>query len=262
MTKKGNTNTAKSNRSKNATRKASSRRSTKKAQPKKKKGKAARVFIYALAVAALGGGGFLVYDRVKKRRQSASNVKPENKNSLNNPIIIHNNMLPASNATGNNTPLTVVFNPVSLAKQLYTAAQAKNLGHVLAVLKQIKSVPDYSSVNDYYKKQGFIAKTIVTDLLSYAFQKDESAKAQLKNEFLRMGLKVNASGSWSLQGIRLYKDLITIRETIVTDSQNNKIPVRRNTILGDEVEVSNGMTWFKSIDNSILKVPSQDVKFT
>jgi hypothetical protein len=261
MAKKRNINTAKSNRSKNATRKAPLRRSTKKVQPKKKNGKAARVFIYALAVAALGGGGFLVYDRVKRRRQSSSVVKPEGKSSSNSPIVIHNNVLPASNA-GNNATLTVVFNPVSLAKQLYTAAQAKNLGNVLTVLKQIKSVPDYSSVNDYYKKQGFIAKTIVTDLLSYAFQKDESAKAQLKNEFLRMGLKVNASGSWSLQGIRLYKDLITIRETIVTDSQNNKIPVRRNTILGDEVEVSNGMTWFKSIDNSILNVPSQDVKFT
>ena len=35
---------------------------------KTKKGvKPARVFIYALALAALGGGGFSVYDRIKKR---------------------------------------------------------------------------------------------------------------------------------------------------------------------------------------------------
>jgi hypothetical protein len=256
MAKKRNTTTAKTSSTNTRGSKA------RKVQPKKRNSKAARVFIYALAVAALGGGSFLVYDRLKRRKQSGAGVKPQDKNSPNSPIVINNNVLPASNAAGNNSTLTVVFNPVSLAKQLYTAAQAKNLGNVLSVLKQIKSVADYSSVNDYYKKQGFISKTIVTDLLSYAFQKEDAAKAQLKNEFLRMGLKVNASGSWSLQGIPRYKDLITIRETMVTDSQNNRIPVRRNTILGDEVEVSNGMTWFKSIDHSVLSVPSQDVKYT
>ena len=77
-----------------------------------------------------------------------------------------------------------------------------------------------------------------------------------------MGLKVSSTGTWSLQGIRLYKDLITIRETVVIDARNNRIPVRKNTILGDELEVANGMTWFKSIDNSVLKVPTQDVKYT
>jgi hypothetical protein len=133
---------------------------------------------------------------------------------------------------------------------------------VILLLKQIKSVQDYSSVNDYYKKQSFISKTIVNDLLEYAFKSSEASKEQIRNEFLRMGLKVSGAGTWSLQGIRLYKDLITIRETIVTDSQNNRIPVRRNMILGDEMQVANGMTWFKSIDNSILKVPSQDVKYT
>jgi len=130
------------------------------------------------------------------------------------------------------------------------------------ILKQLKSVSEYSAVNEYYKKQSFISKTIVTDLLEYAFKGNEAAKVQIRNEFLRIGLKVSSTGTWSLQGIRLYKDLVTIRETVVTDAQNNRIPVRRNTILGDELEVANGMTWFKSIDNSILKVPTQDVKYT
>jgi hypothetical protein len=117
-------------------------------------------------------------------------------------------------------------------------------------------------VNEYYKKQGFISKTIVNDLLEYAFKSNEAAKVQIRNEFLRIGLKVSSTGTWSLQGLRLYKDLITIRETVVTDSRNNRIPVRRNTILGDELEVANGLTWFKSIDDSILNVPTQDVKYT
>jgi hypothetical protein len=46
----------------------------------------------------------------------------------------------------------------------------------------------------------------------------KSAKVQIRNEFLRIGLKVSSTGTWSLQGLRLYKDLITIRETVVTDS--------------------------------------------
>jgi hypothetical protein len=303
----------------------------KKGQAKKKNGvKPGKVFIYALALAALGGGGYLVYDRIRRKKAAEQNQIPADNNS---DTIIINNSLPASyssftskmlTSASDNFPLKrgsrgsrvtilqqalskttpsilidgifgpqtagalktagyseivdeslfnkitgaangniqVIFNPSLLASSLYKAAQNKNLGEVLIALKQIKSVSNYSSVNDYYKKQSFISKTIVTDLLEYAFKSSESAKDQIRNEFLRMGLKVSSSGTWSLQGIRLYKDLITIRETVVTDSQNNRIPVRRNTILGDEVEVANGMTMFKSIDDNILKVPTQDVKYT
>lgn len=292
--------------------------------------KPGKVFIYALALAALGGGGFLVYDKLKKKRQAAQDEIPNNASDT----IIINNSLPVSysnsgsrlissgSSASDNFPLkrgsrgarvsilqqalkkttpsiavdgqfgpktaaalksagypevvdesafnkitggsamTIVFNPASIATALYKSAQANDLTGVLMALKQIKSVSDYTSVNERYKKQAFISKTIVTDLLEYTFKMDEPAKAQIKNEFLRMGLKVDSSGTWSLQGIRLYKDLITIRATIVTDSRNNRIPVRKNTILGDEIEVSNGITWFKSIDNSILKVPTQDVKYT
>ena len=294
----------------------------------KKKIKPAKVFVYTLALAALGGGGYLVYDRLKKRKSMEQNQLPSNGNS---DTIIINNTLPTSyasftskslstatdsfplkrgsrgsrvtklqqalaktspgiaidgqfgsqtasalksagyseivdealfNKITSSTSLTVVFNPAALASSLYTATQARNLDQALSILKQLKTTADYSSVNEYYKKQSFIARTIVTDLLDYAFKNNEGAKVQIRNEFLRIGLKVNSTGTWSLQGIRLYKDLVTIRQTVVSDARNNRIPVRRNTILGDELEVGNGMTWFKSIDNSILKVPTQDVKYT
>jgi len=301
----------------------------KKSKAKKGAVKPTKVFIYALALAALGGGGYLVYDRIKRKRV----IEQNQSSSGSNETIIINNTLPSSFSTfaskvlssasdsfplkrgsrgsrvtmlqqalAKTTPsilidgqfgpqtagalksaghsevvdetlfnkitgvssgsLTVVFNPASLASSLYSGAQSKNLEQVIGVLKQLKTVSDYSSVNEYYKKQSFISRTIVTDLLDYAFKSNEAAKTQIKNEFLRVGLKVSSTGSWSLQGIRLYKDLITIRATIVTDGQNNRIPVRRNTILGDELEVANGMTWFRSIDNSTLRVPTQDVKYT
>ena len=301
-----------------------------KSQGKKRGVKPAKVFIYALALAALGGGGYLVYDRVKRKKTVEQNQSPSDNNS---DTIIINNSLPTSissftskmlSSASDSFPLKrgskgtrvtvlqqvlskttpsilidgqfgpqtaaalknagfpeiidetlfnkitgaskntvqVVFNPSSLALSLYSAAQSKNLSQALSVLKQLKSVSEYSAVNEYYKKQGFISKTIVNDLLEYAFKSNEAAKVQIRNEFLRIGLKVSSTGTWSLQGLRLYKDLITIRETVVTDSRNNRIPVRRNTILGDELEVANGMTWFKSIDDSILNVPTQDVKYT
>lgn len=163
---------------------------------------------------------------------------------------------------GSNTSVQVIFNPRELANTLYRNAQSKNLSGVLTALSQLKSVADYTAANDYYKKIGFISKTIVTDLLDYAFKNSESSKQQIRNEFLRIGLKMSESGRWALQGMPDYKDIITLRETIVVDPWNNRIPVRRNTILGDEVKVSNGMTWFRSIDNGILKVPTQDVKYT
>jgi peptidoglycan hydrolase-like protein with peptidoglycan-binding domain len=303
-------------------------------QGKNKKLKPSMVFIYTLALAAIGGSGYLVYGRIRRKKMQEL---PEN----NQDRIIINNNLPASYTTVTNSsrtsassakdafPLkrgsrgsrvtmlqqalakvigvqsmnanggidgqfgpgtanalkmagysevideaafnkltgsggsnvTVVFNPGDIAQKLYSAAQAKNLDAVLFQLSQIKSVADYSAVNEYYKKQGFISKTIVTDLLDYAFKANESAKQQLRNEFLRMGLKMDDSGRWSLQGIPVFKDLITLRETFVIDSSSNRIPVKRNTILGDEVKVQNGITWFRSVDNSILKVPTQDVKY-
>lgn len=158
--------------------------------------------------------------------------------------------------------LQVSFEPKELATNLYRAAQGKNIGTVLANLRQIKSSSEYSQVNQYYKSIPIISKTIVNDLLSYAFASDESAKGQIKEEFLRIGLKVDSSGQWSLQGIGLYKDLITLRETFVTDMQNNRMPVNKNTILGTEIKTANGMTWFRSVDNSLLQVPTQDVKYT
>ena len=306
----------------------------KKASAKKQGVKPAKIFIYALALAALGGGGYLVYDRMKRKKM----VDQINNDPDQDTIIINNN-LPASytssssqssSNSSNNFPLKrgsrgsrvtalqqalakiigtatmnanggidgqfgsgtanalkmggypdvideatfnkltgnsgqtlqVVFNPSDIALKLYRAAQSKNVDGVVTQLRLIKSVNDYSSVNEYYKKQGFISKTIVTDLLNFAFKTNESTKEIVRSEFQRIGLKTDSTGRWSLQGVPLFKDLITLRETFVIDAQSNRIPVRRNTILGDEIRNQNGMTWFKSIDNSVLKVPTQDVKYT
>jgi hypothetical protein len=290
-----------------------------------------KVFIYVFALAALGGGGYLIYDRLRRKKLQQSY---DAGGSASDTILI-NNYIPATSSLANKSakggdsfPLKhgsrgtrvtalqqglariigmaamnanggidgqfglgtanalklagygeivdeatfnkitggavaqIVFNPSDIALRLYRAAQGKDVGLVLAILKEIRTVSEYSAVNEYYKRQALVSKTIVTDLLNYAFVDNESAKDQIKSQLLRMGLKVDSVGTWSLQGIRLYKDLITLRETIVTDSRNNRIPVNRNTILGDEIKIENGLTWFRSVDDSVLSVPTQDVRYT
>jgi len=294
-------------------------------KPKPKRGiRPVRIFIYALALAALSGGGYLFYDYLRKKkardasddtadintstndnnaastttkttRAKANDNFPLKKGSkgprvvqLQEALIKKGATLKAdgkfgaatiaalktagyrdtvdettfSSITGTQPVLQIIFNPADLAKKLYSAANGKNEQGVLAILEQIKTVNDYSAVNEYYKKQSFISKTIVTDLLEYAFKDDPTSQAVIKQQFKRIGLKVNNAGVWSLQGIQLYKDLITIRPTIVIDAANNRIAVKRNTILGDEVKIENGMTWFRSIDRNVLRVPTQDVKYS
>jgi len=161
----------------------------------------------------------------------------------------------------NNQP-TIVFNPQDLAQKLYGYANTKDSNSVLNILRQIKDTTQYSAVNQSYKSLGFVSKTIVTHLLDQAFAYDNTSKERIKSEFIRMGLKQEASsGKWSLSGLAGFKDIITITDTYVIDRNKNRIPVSKNTILGDEQQVSNGMTLFKAIDNSMAVVPSDHVKY-
>lgn len=298
-----------------------------------------KVFIYALALAALGGSGYLLYDRIRKRKSGGSRISSNSTDSIADEIV--NTITTADNVSASNAVTTtakpskrakatdnfplkkgskgarvmqlqqaliskgasiqadgifgsetlaalraaghsdsvdesifskitagqagtihIVFNPGDLARKLYRAADMRNVQEVVNILRQVKTVSEYSTVNDYYKKLGFISRTIVTHLLDSAFKNEETALQSIKDEFKRIGLKVNELGIWSLQGIQLYKDLITIRPTIVMDGWDNRIPVKGNTILGDEVKIENGMTWFRSVDRTVLRVPTQDVKYT
>ena len=304
----------------------------------KKKVRPSRVFIYALALAALGGGGYLLYDHFRRKKlaqgnnsevtdagsfsdsvytgnsatsanaRTVSNSTAKKKSSAGNDdfplkkgskgarvvqlqqaLMKKNAYIKADGKFGTATQaalkalgysdtvdeatfakltgadsfaLRIVFDPNDLAKKLLSAASRRNNDDVLYILRQIKSVADYTAVNEYFKKLQLISKTIVTHLLDYAFKEDAAALQRIKAEFLRIGLKVNEAGIWSLQGIQLYKDLITLRPTVVIDRWGNRIPVNGNTILGDEVKIENGMTWFRSVDRTILKVPTQDVKYS
>lgn len=158
--------------------------------------------------------------------------------------------------------LYISFNPSEVADRLYGYAQLKNLEGVMGELKKIGTTSQYTSVNDYYKKKGFVSKTIVTDLLNNAFGNDEDAKENIRQEFFRIGLKLNQStGKWSLSGIPTVKDIVTLADTFVKDKQGNYILVKKNVILGAERKKANGYTQFESLQGITYTVPSAMVGY-
>ena len=158
----------------------------------------------------------------------------------------------------------IIFNPQAVAKEIYQNAEAKNSAGVIYALQKIKDVPSYSAANQVYMKLGWHKKKILTDLMDVSFKEEkyDEAKDRFREEFNRIGLKHNEkSGKWSLSGFRRFKDIITIIDTYILDDQENRISISKNTILGDEQEVANGMTTFRSIDNRYGSVPSEHVKY-
>jgi hypothetical protein len=154
----------------------------------------------------------------------------------------------------------------TLAGEIYKAASSANLQATLAALKKIGSVQEYTIADEQYKvltkSKGMVRKTIVNDLLSFAFESNENAKDQIKEEFFRIGLKLDAtSGKWSLSGLALPGSIITLVPTFVIDAGGRAVLVGRGVILGQAIQVKNGYTWFKSIDNTVAAAPSSDIKY-
>jgi hypothetical protein len=231
-----------------------------KATTSKRSVRASRIFIYTLALAALSGGGYLLYDHFRRKkftvsnnsdsidttaadggvntntvyasdpiaaaskkkstaRATASDNFPLKKGSRGARVIQLQQALigkgsniaadgifgPATQSalkahgysisidetefmkiTGSEPALQIVFNPADLARKLLSAASRKDNQGVLYILRQIKTVNDYTAVNEQYKKLLLISKTIVTHLLDYAFKDDEAASKLIKVEFLRI----------------------------------------------------------------------------
>jgi len=136
----------------------------------------------------------------------------------------------------------------------------------LSLLQKIKNRADYLLVDLKYEHLRYWGnKSIVSDLLTVFFT-SEADKQKIRNEFLRMGLvQDKVTGKWSvpqnLTGLTPYRDIITLVKTYVVDKKGNRIPVKKSTILGEEISMANGMTCFKAIDGSTGWVPAKDVRY-
>jgi len=224
-------------------------------------------FAAATAGAAVVGVTAWLMFRKKDNQESEANVSEE----ADAPIIAQKHksswkkLLPKTASANTTTPIA---DPKTTAKQLLYQAIKRNVDGVLAVLNQIQNVDDYQLVNEAYKiatdQKTMVKQTIVTSLLDRYFSGNTTAKDRIKSAFIRIGLKTNPQGKWSLSGFVGYikrKDLITNVPTFVIDWMGNRIAVKPQTILGEAQTTTNGMTRFQGLDGKTYKVPDRDVRY-
>lgn len=184
------------------------------------------------------------------------------------PVIVDENTYNRILGGTSGSATTPAFNASVIAQAIHAAASNRNLQGALAGLKQMKSVADYSAVNTEYKKIGLVSTTLVTHLLANAYTfTSEADKQQIRNEFLRMGLKYNGS-TWSLSGLsglgnvqnRLVK---TTTPTAVKDMDGKVYNVPEHNILGTEIITDEeGMTFVLTANNVILMATSGVLTYT
>lgn len=152
------------------------------------------------------------------------------------------------------------FDPQEVAKAIFSAITlSSSLPKVIAQLKKLKSVTDYSAVNETFKNYriGGVRKTLVNGLLS-AFPK-ENDKQQIRIEFSRMGLKYDGK-TWSLAGIDAAR-IITIRPSVVWKDFSKPLKVPANMVLGVPISEKDGYTLFQGFNNDQFLIQTSSIKY-
>ncbi|HXU26794.1 MAG TPA: hypothetical protein VN698_06145 [Bacteroidia bacterium] len=166
----------------------------------------------------------------------------------------------ASSTSSNNanTPLPQnIEQPIDIAKNIWQNAKTKNLEGLISELQRISDVKDYVITNTLFKTLYLrgVRQTIVNASLS-SFQ-DDASKEQIRNEFLRIGLKDN-NGKWSLAGFEK-KQVMTTQETTIHNMNGVVMEVPANTLLGTFIAGTEDATAFSTLDNETLYVPTKHV---
>ena len=149
-------------------------------------------------------------------------------------------------------------NPGSLGKDLYNAATSKDFNKTVTLLKNLKSVDDYTSANEQFKQNRIngVRQTIVNGLLN-TFTTD-SQKQKIKFEFLRIGLQFDGN-KWSLSGIDGLP-IITVAPTTVWVNARDSVKVPSRMVLGNEVSKRLDYTLFENKGKYFL-VQTKSVKY-
>jgi len=153
------------------------------------------------------------------------------------------------------------FNLTQVTGAIYKGILQKNYPDVLAALKKMRSVQDYSAVSEKFRLLNWSSKkTLVSsimDTFSSASQQDA-----VRLEFLRMGLKYS-SGDWSLSNVPQQDLIITTVPTEIIDPKYKvKVRVPKDMVLGHFLRSKEGWTLFKTLQkNKKLIVKSNTVKF-
>jgi hypothetical protein len=149
-------------------------------------------------------------------------------------------------------------NPGSLGKDLYSAAIAKDFNKTVTLLKNLKSVDEYTSANEQFKQNRIngVRQTIVNGLLN-TFTTD-SQKQKIKFEFLRIGLQFDGN-KWSLSGIDGLP-IMTVTPTTVWVNATESVRVPARMVLGNEVSKRLDYTLFENKGKYFL-VQTKSVKY-
>lgn len=167
----------------------------------------------------------------------------------------------ASGSSSDGTTPTNLSSAASISNALHAALTKRSLPNAIEALRQIDNVDEYSAVNTVFKetKIGLVSKTIVTALLDKFYYSAE--KKALNEEFYRIGLKYNGS-QWSLSGLQgLSNQLLSLEKTKVWNSQGQSINVPKDTILGEYLDASDGVTQFETLDGKRLFVSTNAIKY-
>jgi hypothetical protein len=170
---------------------------------------------------------------------------------------------PAPGANGNTTPPPPqsINNDaaIKIASALITKTKARDGKGIISELQKLKSVNDYSAVNEPFKAFALDGheQSIVNGVLS-AFT-DETQRMEIKSEFFRIGLKVKDS-IWSLSGLSCALRLMTTCEATIRNAKGCCIVVPVNTIIGTSTGTKGADTIFKTLDGQTLFVPTKNIK--
>ncbi|HVI45230.1 MAG TPA: hypothetical protein VM802_10180 [Chitinophaga sp.] len=127
-----------------------------------------------------------------------------------------------------------VTDSLSLARQLFSAAQQRDFNKTISLLNSINSAAQYSSVSNYFKTfrlNGGARKTLVNGLLT-TFTRDDQ-KQQLRLAFAKMGLQYDGN-KWSLSGINGLPIITTMPARIWVNSLQS-VTVPAHTVLGQQI---------------------------
>lgn len=157
---------------------------------------------------------------------------------------------------------------------LFDAAKTKNLAASIALLSKLKNTNDYSSASQGFQMRPyeppFRTYTLVTGMLD-AFKDSAPAKAKIRAEFRRMGLKENVTNSdpnnyqstWSLSGVGVIaKNVRTTMKAIITDGFNIRVEIPAKTVLGVWLSSGNGYTRFRTFDGRAMYVRTNAIVLT
>lgn len=155
---------------------------------------------------------------------------------------------------------------IKVGYQLFDTAKAKNIATTISLLGKLKNVNDYSAASQGFQMRPyeppFRKYTLVTGLLD-AFKASADAKAKLRAEFRRIGLKETVKDSntatydstWALAGFgAASKNVRTIMKAIITDGFNIRVEVPTRTLLGTWLSSGNGYTRFRTFDGRAMYV--------